>query len=67
MLIDNFEDASDIAKHVKCSERTIYNYKANMKLYGQPRSISVSRMGLAKKMIEENIEVYILYSQIQRR
>jgi transposase len=67
MLIDDFENAPDIAKHIKCSERTVYNYKANMKLYGQPGPISVSRMGPAKKMTEENIEIYVLYSQIQRR
>ena len=67
MLIDDFEDTPDIAKHVKCSERTVYNYKANMKLYDQPRPISMSRMGLSKKMTEENIEICVLYSQIQRR
>ena len=31
-----------------------------MRLYGQPRPISMSRKGPAKKMSEENIEVYVL-------
>ena len=67
MLIDDFESASDIAKHVKCSERTVYYYKANMKLYGQPRPISVSKKGPAKKMSEENIEVYVLLFSNSKR
>ena len=67
MLINDFESAPDIAKHVKYCERTVYYYTANMKLYGQSRPINVSRKGLAKKMSEENIEVYILLFSNSKR
>jgi hypothetical protein len=66
MLINDFESTPVIAKHVKCCERTVYYYKTNMKLDDQPGPINVSRKGPAKKISEKNIEVYILYSQIQR-
>ena len=49
MHINDFESAPDIAKQVKCCERTVYYYKANMKLYGQPMPNSMSRKGPAKK------------------
>lgn len=67
MLINDFESAPDIAKHVKCCERTVYYYKANMKLYDQPRPISVSRKGPVKKMTEESIEVYVLLFSNSKR
>ena len=66
-LINDFASAPDIAEHVKCCERTVYYYKANMKLYGQSRPINVSKKGPAKKMSEENIEVYnLLFSNLKR-
>ena len=67
MLINDFESARDITKHIKHYERTVYYYTANMKLYDQSRSISVSRKDLAMKMSEENIEAYVLLFSNSKR
>jgi hypothetical protein len=67
MLINGFESARDITKHVKYYERTVYYYMANMKLYGQPGAIGMSRKGPAKKMSEKSIEVYILLVSNSKR
>jgi len=58
MLIKDFENTPNIAKHIKYCEHTIYYYKANMKFYDQSRPINMSRKNSVKEMSEKNIEIY---------
>jgi len=58
VLIEEGVAIQDIIEEVGCSCRTIFNYKSNIKNFGDPLSPSISKVGRPPTLTTEMIDVY---------
>jgi transposase len=53
----------DVIREVGCSRSTYYNYKQNIRLFGQSWAPSVSRIGRPSLFTQEMREVALLFAR----